>query len=115
MDWPDQLWALGRGVCSLSCGTMARLRDLEPGDLDAVHGLISTMEVVRHMLLPLCTREDSENFLRDALLTDPAGPWKSVVLGICGHTDNALVGLCGLVVLKGAEEGEIWYLVNPGL
>ena len=92
---------------------MASLRYLESGDLEAVHGLISRMDVVRHMLLPLCTREDSEKFLRDALLRDQSGAWKSVVRAICGDTDKALVGLCGLVVLKGAEEGEIWYLVDP--
>src|SRR5712664_1913314 len=83
--------------------TMASLRYLESGDLEAVHGLISRMDVVRHMLLPLCTREDSEKFLRDALRTDQSGAWKSVVRAICGGTDKALVGLCGLVVLKGAE------------
>jgi RimJ/RimL family protein N-acetyltransferase len=93
--------------------TMASLRCLESGDLEAVHGLISRMDVVRHMLLPLCTREDSEKFLRDALLTDQSGAWKSVVRAICGDTDKALFGLCGLIVLKGAKEGEIWYLVDP--
>jgi RimJ/RimL family protein N-acetyltransferase len=25
-----------------------------------------------------------------------------------------LVGLCGLVILRGAADGEIWYLVSPG-
>ena len=92
---------------------MVYLRELVSGDLEAVHGLISRMDVVRHMLLPLCTREDSENFLRDALLTDQSGAWKSVVRAICGDTDHALVGLCGLIVLKGTEEGEAWYLVDP--
>jgi RimJ/RimL family protein N-acetyltransferase len=24
-----------------------------------------------------------------------------------------LIGLCGLVIVRGAQEGEIWYLVNP--
>jgi hypothetical protein len=47
---------------------MVRLRNLELGDIDAVHALISRRDVVRHMLLPLCSREESEKFLRDSLL-----------------------------------------------
>jgi len=46
---------------------MVSLRNLEPGDIDAVHALLSRMDVVRHMLLPLCSRDESEKFLRDAL------------------------------------------------
>jgi hypothetical protein len=37
---------------------MIKLRRLELSDLDAVHALISRMDVVRHMLLPLCSREE---------------------------------------------------------
>jgi hypothetical protein len=51
---------------------MVRLRGLEPGDIDAVHALISRMDVVRHMLLPLCSRDESEKFLRDSLLEEVA-------------------------------------------
>ena len=57
---------------------MVRLRGLEPGDGDAVHALISRMDVVRHMLLPLCSREESEKFLRDSLLESPSDPWRSI-------------------------------------
>jgi RimJ/RimL family protein N-acetyltransferase len=28
-------------------------------------------------------------------------------------TDDALAGICGIVVQSGSEEGEIWYLVHP--
>jgi [ribosomal protein S5]-alanine N-acetyltransferase len=92
---------------------MVELRRLEPGDLDAVHALISRMDVVRHMLLPLCTREESEKFLRDSLLESPSDPWRSLVRAICDGPRGDLVGLCGVVILRGAEEGEIWYLVEP--
>jgi len=92
---------------------MIRLRNLEPGDIDAVHALISRMDVVRHMLLPLCSREESEKFLRDSLLESPSDPWRSIVRAICDSPPGKLVGLCGVAILRGAEEGEIWYLVEP--
>lgn len=61
---------------------MVRLRSLESGDIDAVHGLISRMDVVRHMLLPLCSLEESEKFLRDSILESPSDPWRSIVRAI---------------------------------
>jgi RimJ/RimL family protein N-acetyltransferase len=34
--------------------------------------------------------------------------------GVIGSGPRAaLVGLCGVAILRGAEEGEIWYLVEP--
>jgi RimJ/RimL family protein N-acetyltransferase len=92
---------------------MVRLRNLEPGDIDAVHALISRMDVVRHMLLPLCSREESEEFLRDSLLESPSSAWRSIVRAISDNPRGDLVGLCGVAILRGAEEGEIWYLVEP--
>jgi ribosomal-protein-alanine N-acetyltransferase len=92
---------------------MLKLRRLESSDIDAVHALVSRMDVVQYMLLPLCSREDSEKFLRDSLLESPSDPWRSIVRAISDCASGNLVGLCGLVVLRGAEEGEIWYLVNP--
>ena len=92
---------------------MAELRNLEPGDLEAVHGLISRMDVVRYMLLPVCTREESEKFVRDALGESASEPWRSIVRAILNAEGGALVGLCGVVIPKGSEEGEIWYLLDP--
>ena len=92
---------------------MVRLRSLESGDIDAVHALISRMDVVRHMLLPLCSREESEKFLRDSILESPSDPWRSTVRAIIDSPRRDPVGLCGVVILRGAEEGEIWYLVEP--
>jgi RimJ/RimL family protein N-acetyltransferase len=71
------------------------------------------MDVVRHMLLPLCSREESEQFLQDALLESPTEPWRSIVRAIVDCAGGAVVGLCGVVILRGSEEGEIWYLVHP--
>jgi len=92
---------------------MIALRKLALTDLDAVHDLVSNMDVVRHMLFPLCSREDSEKFLRDSMLESPSDPWRSIVRAICLAPGEDLVGLCGVVILRGAEEGEIWYLVSP--
>jgi [ribosomal protein S5]-alanine N-acetyltransferase len=73
------------------------------------------MVVVRHMLLPLCSREESEKFLRDSLLESPSDPWRSIMRAIStgDGPPGDLVGLCGVAILRGAEEGEIWYLVAP--
>jgi RimJ/RimL family protein N-acetyltransferase len=92
---------------------MVMLRRLEQNDIDAVHALTSRMDVVRYMLLPLCSRAESEKFLADSLHESPTEPWRSIVRAICGCAGGALVGLCGVVILRGAEEGEIWYLVDP--
>ncbi len=92
--------------------TMVRLRRLEPGDTAAVHALISRMDVVQHMLFPVCSREESEKFVADSIAESPSEPWRSIVRAIeCPA--GSLVGLCGVVILRGAEEGEIWYLVDP--
>jgi [ribosomal protein S5]-alanine N-acetyltransferase len=89
------------------------LRRLEWGDIDAVHALVSRMDVVQHMLLPLCSREESERFIRDSLDESPSDPWRSIVRAISDCASGHPVGLCGVVVLRGAEAGEIWYLVHP--
>jgi [ribosomal protein S5]-alanine N-acetyltransferase len=92
---------------------MVTLRTLELGDLDAVHALISNMDVVRNMLFNVCSREESEKFLGDALLESPTDHWRSIVRAIALSPSGDLVGLCGVAILRGAEEGEIWYLVQP--
>jgi ribosomal-protein-alanine N-acetyltransferase len=92
---------------------MVGLRPLEADDIDAVHSLISKMEVVRHMLLPVCSPEESAKFLRDSIRESPSDPWRSIVRAIVVDPRRAPVGLCGVVILRGAEEGEIWYLVEP--
>ena len=92
---------------------MVTLRSLGSGDLDGVHALISRMDVVRHMRFSLCSREESQKFLRDSLLESPSDPWRSIVRAISDSPRRDLVGLCGVVILRGAEEGEIWYLVEP--
>ena len=92
---------------------MVKLRKLVSGDLEAVHALLSSMDVVRHMLFPLCSREESEKFLRESMLESPSDPWRSMVRAITVCAGKSLVGLCGVVIPRGSEEGEIWYLVSP--
>jgi RimJ/RimL family protein N-acetyltransferase len=71
------------------------------------------MDVVRFMLLPVCSRKESEKFLHDSLQDSPFEPWRSVIRAVSDSTAGDLIGLCGLVILRGAQEGEIWYLVSP--
>lgn len=90
------------------------LRRLTPADIDAVHTLLSDWSVVRYMLLPHCdTLERSQKCL-DELITETAGgAWISVVRAIEAVDSALLVGLCGIAILRGSEQGEIWYLVKP--
>jgi hypothetical protein len=88
--------------------TAVMLRPLEWNDLDAVHALTSRMEVVRYMLLPLCSRADAELFLRDALTESADRAWRWIVRAICVPE---LAGLAGVSIVCGTEEGEIWHLV----
>ncbi len=69
------------------------------------------MDVVQYMLFPLSSREESDRFVRDSMAESPDAPWRSIVRAIV-H-DGELAGLGGVVILRGEEEGEIWYLVRP--
>jgi RimJ/RimL family protein N-acetyltransferase len=91
-----------------------RLRRLEAGDLDAVHLLLSNWDVVRYMLLPLCSREESGKFLRDAMAEHASPAWRSVVRAVVDADSGRLIGLGGVPILLGAEQGELWYLLDPG-
>ena len=89
-----------------------QLRRLEWDDIDTVHALVSRRDVVRHMLFPVCSREESEKFLRDSVVESPSDSWRSIVRAVTDRSTGMLVGLCGVVIQGGAEEGEIWYLVH---
>jgi [ribosomal protein S5]-alanine N-acetyltransferase len=90
------------------------LRALTPFDLDTVHELLSDWNVVRYMLLPhSMTIEESGKCLRDLITETPSGAWQSVVRAIERRDAGDLVGLCGIAILYGSEQGEIWYLVRP--
>jgi len=90
------------------------LRALTPADFDSVHELLSHWNVVRYMLLPHCTsREESRKYVDQLIAEVPGGAWLSVVRAIESSVSSEVVGLCGIAVLTGSEQGEIWYLVRP--
>jgi len=91
-----------------------RLRQLRDTDLESVHGLLSDWNVVRYMLLPHCTsKEESQKSLEGMIAESPGGAWMSVVRAIEDQNSGDVIGICGIVVLDGSEQGEIWYLVRP--
>ena len=91
-----------------------KLRALTSADLDPVHALLSDWNVVRYMLLPCCTTEDeSRKCLHDLMTDSPGGAWQNVVRAIEFVDSGVVAGLCGIAVLHGSEQGEIWYLVRP--
>jgi len=66
------------------------------------------------MLLPHCkTVEESQKCLDELIRETPDGPWISIVRAIEALSSAPLVGLCGIAILQGSEQGEIWYLVRP--
>lgn len=90
------------------------LRPLTATDLDAVHSLLSDWTVVRYMMLPHCeSLQQSRECLDDLIRQDPAEAWTSVVRAIEAPDSALPVGLCGIAILHGSEQGEIWYLVRP--
>lgn len=92
--------------------TSVQLRRVCDTDLDAVHELLSNMDVVRCMLLALsASKTQSEVFLNDACRECVSGVWYSHVRAIC--VSGALIGLCGLCVPAGSEQAELWYLLHP--
>jgi RimJ/RimL family protein N-acetyltransferase len=66
------------------------------------------------MLLPHCeTLEESRKCLDELMSETPGGAWSSVVRAIEVLDCTPLIGLCGIAILHGSEQGEIWYLVRP--
>jgi [ribosomal protein S5]-alanine N-acetyltransferase len=91
------------------------LRRLIPADLEAIHTLLSDWVVVRYMALPHCdTLEKSRKCLDELIAETPGGAWTSIVRAIEAGDSPLPVGLCGIAILHGSEQGEIWYLVEPG-
>ncbi len=89
------------------------LRRLASADLEPVHRLLSDWNVVRYMLLPYCATEEQSKKCLDGLLAEnPGGLWQSLVRAIV-EPGQDVIGLCGIAVQEGSEQGEIWYLVKP--
>jgi len=91
-----------------------KLRELQHSDLESVHRLLSDWNVVRYMLLPHCTTlEESWKCLEELITGTPGAAWLSMAHAIELRDSGDMIGLCGIAVLHGSEQGEIWYLVRP--
>jgi ribosomal-protein-alanine N-acetyltransferase len=100
-------------VSCRGAATAVLLRPLMAADADAVHAFLSDWSVVRYMALPYCaTQEESRKCLSGLMADDPCVPWQSVVRAIARVDTGAVVGLCGIAIPRGSEEGELWYLVQ---
>ena len=90
------------------------LRELKESDWESVHGLLSDWNVVRYMLLPYCTTEqESKQYIADLMTQAPGAAWLSIVRAIESPDSDDVIGICGIVMLHGSDQGEIWYLVRP--
>ena len=90
-----------------------RLRPVDTGDVDSAYEMLSDWQVVRFMLFPLYSKPDTEKFIRDSMNDTGSAAWRSVVRAVVDAESDELAGLCGIAILGGSEEGEIWYLVHP--
>jgi RimJ/RimL family protein N-acetyltransferase len=91
-----------------------KLRELKHSDLESVHELFSNWNVVRYMLLPHCTTSEETRKCLEDLITETAdGAWLSVLRAVEALDSCGVIGLCGIAILHGSEQGEIWYLVRP--
>jgi [ribosomal protein S5]-alanine N-acetyltransferase len=92
------------------------LRKLNRADVDAVHELLSSMNVVRCMSLPLSsTREQSETLLAELIGEVIDGSSVAHTRAICDPNTGELIGLCGICSITASEQGELWYLLRPQL
>ena len=93
------------------------LRDVRPEDEEAIYRLLSDERVVRFMLFPIFTRERAHRFVARLQAPPPAaGEVPQLVLAVTERAnDGAAIGLCGLVLRPEAEDGEVWYLLQPEL
>lgn len=96
----------------LSSTVAVHIRPLAASDVSAVHQLLSNAAVVRYMLFPICTQEQTEKFVRDSI-AGGVECWRSCDRAIVDEATGELIGLCGIGMFKGAEEGELWYLLDP--
>jgi RimJ/RimL family protein N-acetyltransferase len=84
------------------------LRPVLESDGVAIHRLISDLDVVRYMAIPLSrTVEESCAFLR-ACLAELRFPTFAILAA-----EGEFIGMCGLGLQPGHEAAEIWYLVDP--
>jgi [ribosomal protein S5]-alanine N-acetyltransferase len=66
------------------------------------------------MLFPLFTRERAHRFVARLQQPPSAGESPQLVRAITERASDVLIGLCGLVLRPEQEEGELWYLLDPG-
>jgi len=98
----------------ISAFSTVTLRVLTPADFQAVHTLLSDWSVVRYMLLPHCTtKEESRKCLEGLITRTPDGACRSTARAIELRDSGHVIGLCGIAVLHGSEQGESWYLIRP--
>jgi [ribosomal protein S5]-alanine N-acetyltransferase len=91
-----------------------RLRDLQFGDESAVLSLLSDLQVVRHMLFPLFTPEQADEFVVQAQNMRTTEPLTNFVLAIpLANASQSVIGLVGLVINSRYQAGEAWYLLAP--
>jgi RimJ/RimL family protein N-acetyltransferase len=89
------------------------LRRLTTGDLDWVHGYISDLDLIRYMTMPLSSSLEASRECLQGLMNESAETtWRCYSRAIVDASSDGAVGMCGVVVLPGVEQGEIWYLVG---
>ena len=98
-----------------------RLRELQDCDVAAVYRLVSDIRVVRFMLFPVFTEEMAREFVQESVAQsagtgpdEPPGRIVSLVRAIAFADTGIMIGLCGLGIERDRDQGEAWYLLDPG-
>lgn len=89
------------------------LRDITPGDFDAIHAYASLPEVCRFVGWGPNTEEDTRGFMARASAGRDAEPRTDFTLLVTLLSDNAVIGGCGLHKRDGAGEYFFGHVYHP--
>jgi RimJ/RimL family protein N-acetyltransferase len=89
------------------------LRDLKESDWEAIHSYASDPEVARYMDWGPNTKEDTENFIQQAIANQREQPRRNYTLAIALKVEDTLIGGCGIHVSNpDNREGWLGYCLN---
>jgi ribosomal-protein-alanine N-acetyltransferase len=96
-------------------GTLLSLRELVPGDADALASFLCDPAVMRHMATGPLTRQGVASLLREALADQEAAVRRVHRLAVVGRADGALVGTVALDLERFSSAYSHSIILRPGV
>lgn len=87
------------------------LRDYEHDDMKYVHEYSSNPEVVKYMLWGPNTKEETREFIKQAIATKEQEPRRNYEFGVVLKETGRFIGGCGIRIEE--KNGELGYCFNP--